>query len=188
MKFTVELEVADADLDRLVSATGITRAGMAAALPGHAKAAFAEYIEQYLGRRALNRGADILEHRLHLLIRNAYANQVPSEQQVSGLFQTTASQSRTLIRNTLSKFRFELEAALKSTVKGVLEAARHDTGQFHLSIRSAQVLDALKTRLEQSHPGEVPIARTPDASTWMLKRASYRALCTDFGATPVAER
>ncbi len=188
MKFSVEFEVVDADLDRLASATGLDRAHLAVALPGHAKAAFAEYIEQYLGRRALNRGTDILEHRLHLLIRHAYANQVPSEQQVSGLFQTTASQSRTLIRNTLSKYRFDLEAAVMATVKVVLEAARHDAGQFHLSIRSAQVLEALKMRLEQFHPGEVPIARTPEASTWMLRRASYRKLCTDFGATPVAEK
>lgn len=187
MKFTVELEVSDGDLDRLESATGVARGKLDKDLPGHAKAAFAEYIEQYLGRRALSRGSDILEHRLHLLIRHAYANQVPTEAQVSGLFQTTPAQSKTLIRNTLSKYRFDLDAALKATIKATLESGTWKKGEVQLSLRSAQVLEALKARLEQFHPAEVPIGRTPDASTWSLKRASYLKLCADFNATAVPE-
>lgn len=188
MRFNLDLEVDDADLDRLANATGIARANLAAGLQGHAKAAFAEYLEQYVGRRALSRGADILEHRLHLLIRHAFANEVPVDTQVSSLFQMTSSQSRTLIRNTLSKYRFDLEHALKATVRAVLEGAEFDDGSFRLTIRSAQVVDVLKARLEQFHPDEVPLTRTPEASTWSLKRASYRKLCADFDATPVAER
>ncbi|MFN3352948.1 MAG: hypothetical protein ACK4Z5_05005 [Brevundimonas sp.] len=188
MRFNLDLEVDDADLDRLVDATSIPGENLAAGLQGHAKAAFAEYLEQYVGRRALNRGTDILEHCLHLLIRHALNNEVPTEAQVSSLFQTTPSQSRTLIRNTLSKYRFELASALRATVKTVLEGARFKSGSFLLTIRSAQVVDVLKARLEQFHPGEVPLIRTTDASTWTLKRASYLKLCADFGATPVAER
>lgn len=188
MKFTVEMEVDDADLDRLANATGKPKDQLAQIMPGHAESAFREYVEQYLGRRALSRGSDILEHRLHLLIRYAYANQVPTESEVSGLFQTTASQSRALIRNTLSKYRFDLTAALEATVKAVLESARFKGGDFLLTVRSAQVLEAMRTKLEQSHPGEAPIVRTPDASTWTLKRGSYQALCKDFNAKPAPEK
>lgn len=188
MKFTIELEVDDADLDRLKDATGLADQTLATGLPGHARAAFAEYVAQYLGRRALTRGPDILEHRLHLLIRHAFGNQVPTEARVSALFQTNASQSRTLIRNTLSRYRFDLATALTATVKATLEAADPTKGGFLLDIKSTQVLEALKAHLEQTYPNEAPLTRTPDASTWTVKPASYTALCKSFGATEVKKK
>lgn len=188
MKFTVELEIDDGDLARLESATGKTGEALQDVLPKHAQAALTEYVAQYVGRRALSRGTDILEHRLHLLIRHAFDNEVPTEAQVSDLFQTTAAQSRTLIRNTLSRYRFDLATALEATVKATLEAAKPGKGVFLLEIKSAQVLDALKSKLEQEHPGQVPIARTRDASTWTLKPVSYAKLCGSFGATEVSAK
>lgn len=188
MEFTVELEVDDADLARLEAATGLKAQKLAEALPGHARAAFAEYVAQYLGKRSLSRGADILEHRLHLLIRNAFDNEIPTETQVSGLFQTTSTQSRTLIRNTLSRYRFDLAAALRTTVKKTLENAKPDNHHFLLDVQSSQVLDALKTTLEQNYPNEAPITRTPDASTWTLKPVSYASLCKAFDAKEVSDK
>jgi hypothetical protein len=99
--------------------------GNAADLPAkasdHAKAALTEYLESYLGRRAFSRGGDILEHRLSLLVKHAFGGKIPTAAQVSDLFQTTLSSSRTLIRNTFSKYRFTLGTVADAAAREVLE-------------------------------------------------------------------
>lgn len=61
-----------------------------------------------LGRRVFSRGSDLLGYQLSLLVRHAFGGRIPTATQVSDLFQTTLSTSRTLIRNTLSRYRYEL--------------------------------------------------------------------------------
>ena len=54
-------------------------------LSNYAKAAAAEYVEMFLGRKVFTRGSDIREYRLFLLIREVFGR-LPTEQQVSDLF------------------------------------------------------------------------------------------------------
>src|SRR6266702_5846176 len=68
-------------------------------LAPYTSAALTELVTMFLGQKVFSRGSDILEYRLLLLIQHAFANQIPDEQRVCRLFQTTATGSRSLIRS-----------------------------------------------------------------------------------------
>jgi hypothetical protein len=94
-----------------------------AVLASYATAALEEYTRMFIGQRAFTRGADIQEHRLFLLIKEPFENQIPDEQRVSNLFQTTATQSRSLIQSVMSKYQYELQDAINSSLTSTVQDA-----------------------------------------------------------------
>jgi hypothetical protein len=80
----------------------------------------------FLGQKVFRRGSDILEYRLFLLIEKALEGQIPDEQVVSNLFQTTPTESRSLIRSVMSKYQYQLRGAIEYSIRAILENASKD--------------------------------------------------------------
>lgn len=189
MRITIDMDISASDQKALMTALGCKAADLEANLGRHAKAALREYIECYLGRRAFSRGSDILEHRLVLLVHHAFEDKIPDDACVSRLFQTTLSASRTLIRNSLSKYRFQLEAAANASAKLLLEKvtwAGAGTSTYHTKAAAPNIIEVLNQRLVAEEPTLKVIARVPDsAGTYAINQYSYDKLCDVFGATKV---
>ena len=115
-----------------------------------ATAALTELTELFIGRKVFTRGSDFREYRLRLLLEQL-ADRVDlfDEGNVSNLFQTTSTQSRTLIRSTLAKYQFDLETALQKTALGALEKAweKSQDGSTMRFRASRNVTEELRNRL-----------------------------------------
>jgi hypothetical protein len=192
MRMTFDIELSGTDQDALIAALGLTERSLNASLSRHAKAALHEYIECYLGRRAFTRGSDILEHRLSLLVCHAFENDIPNDALVSRLFQTTLSASRTLIRNALSKYRYQLGAAAAASGKLLLEKvswAGSGSDTYHAKVAAPNLIEILNQRLLAADPTLKAITRLPDSvGTYAINQYSYDKLCDVFGATKVGRR
>lgn len=187
MHIQFDIDVDENDEAKLLAMLGGEAGDLPAKVSNHAKAALTEYLECYLGRRAYVRGTDILEHRLSLLVKHAFGGKIPTAAQVSDLFQTTLSASRTLIRNTFSKFRFELDGVAKEAAKAVLEGVTWaDAGTCNAQVAAPNLVELLNRRLLTANPGYKAIVRTQGAiGTYAVDRDAYQELCKLFGAAEV---
>jgi hypothetical protein len=189
LKISFDFDIPPGDIPALAAALGCPEADVAANLPGHAKAALGEYVEAYLGRRAFSRGSDILEHRLSLLIEHAYGNRVPSEAEVSNIFQTTLTSSRSLLRAALTKYRYRLKGAVVASATAALERAvwNKDDNQYTVEIHAANIVDYLNQRLATEFAGQKRISPAKDSiSIYAIAPGTYDELCRALKAKPVA--
>lgn len=152
-----------------------------------AAAALEEYARMFIGQRVFTRGADIAEYRLFLLIRGPFDNHIPDEQRVSDLFQTTATQSRSLIRSVMSKYQYELQEAINSSLKDAVHAAEPDEDDWTVNVSSENIVESLN-RVIGSIDGSLPQIekKRGTVSNYVLRRSSYMKLCERFGL-PIPE-
>lgn len=189
MRIEFDFDLGPNDREPLREALGCSDHEIEARLKLHAKAALHEYVEAYLGRRAFNRGTEILEHRLALLIEHAFDGALPDEEVVSHLFQTTPTTSRSLLRSTQSKYRYQLRESAGKTAKPLLEKAPWDGGQnaYQLGDLSSGMLQLLTKALSAAHPTAKPIERVTDTvAAYEASLETHKKLCAIFGATPKA--
>jgi hypothetical protein len=83
-------------------------------------AAVEEYVRMILGQRTFTRGSDLSEYRLFLLLKHAFASSVPPEAVVCRLFQLTPARARSLVRNVLAKYQYDLRNAIDTSLQKVL--------------------------------------------------------------------
>jgi hypothetical protein len=102
-----------------------------------------------LGQRVFTRGSDAREFRLLLLIKHAFDNHFPDDQRISDLFQTTLSESRSLIKSVSAKYQYELAGAKEATLKAVLDSAQERDDVWLLSVNSRTVVEQLNRDLVQ---------------------------------------
>jgi hypothetical protein len=133
----------------------------------------------FLGQRVYTRGSDIREYRLLLLVKHALGGRLPSETTVSRIFQTTESQSRSLIRSVMSKFQYELRAEIDATLKDTLASAHQETNDadYEVVIDSDNVIDELNRRI-QGIDGTLPAIQKKrgTASTYTLRPSAHARL------------
>src|SRR6266481_3704504 len=112
MKIEIDFSLTKAEAKQLADIIGAENVEkLAQAIAPHARAAIREYAQMFLGQKVYTRGSDIREFRLFLLIREAFGNKIPDEQDVCGLFQCSTNQARALIRAVMSKYQYELHNA-----------------------------------------------------------------------------
>jgi hypothetical protein len=164
---------------QLAGTLGVAVADLPEHLEAHANAAVEEYVRMFLGQRVYTRGSDIREYRLLLLIKHALGGRIPSEAEVSRLFQTTESQSRSLIRSVMSKFQYELREEIVQTLRETLsESGREsDEADYEVVIDSDNVVDELNRRI-QAIDGTLPAIQKKrgTASTYVLRPSSHDRL------------
>ena len=85
-----------------------------------AKASFTEYIKMLSGSGMPNRADESKQIRLYYLIQEHY-NIIPDDLNISSLFQITITQSKTLIKNTVSRYRVKLKNNILLTIMTLLE-------------------------------------------------------------------
>ena len=145
-----------------------------------AAAAVEEYCRMILGQKVFNRATDLREYRLLLLIKTLYHNTIPNEQAVSALFQTTPAESKTLIRSTTSKYKYELKEAVAETLKDIIaeaEPADEKDNKHRVVIKSATQVDELN-RILLLKDGTLPKIKKDagSVSQYIIEASSYEAL------------
>jgi hypothetical protein len=131
----------------------------------------------FLGQRVFTRGSDAREFRLLLLIKHAFENRFPDDQRISDLFQTTLSESRSLIKSVSAKYQYELAGAKEATLKTVLESAVQRDDVWLLSINSRTVVEQLNRDLVQLGSDLPPVRlKENTGSTYVVAVSSFEKL------------
>jgi hypothetical protein len=184
MAVSATLRLESSERARLRAILRCTDAELEEKLAPYATAALEEYVRMFIGARVFTRGSDMREYRLLLLMENVW-KRVPADNEVSALFQTTASQSRALIRAVLSKFRYDLAGTLETSVRSVIEdAKRIDDAELQLVIDSANLVDAINDRIQQLDATLPRLAQGEGVATHRLKQSAYERLCEALALKP----
>ena len=94
----------------------------------------------------------------------------------------TQSQSKTLLKNTVSRFRYKLDDILKSTMKSVIESAEFSNNTYLVVINSDVVRDELNMVITQNEPTFKPITkRKGSAGQYEISEDSHALLCRELG-------
>jgi hypothetical protein len=179
MEVTTSIQLPEAEQEELSKILNCTNDNMAETLSKFCAAALSEYVSMFLGQKVFRRGSDINEHRLFLLITHALGNRIPDEQEVCRLFQTSATESRALIRAVVSKYQYQLRNAIEASVRNVIESARQEGehGPYAVTVNSLNVVEELNRLLASIDGTLLQIAKKRGSvSTYEIAPSSYARL------------
>ena len=100
-----------------------TDAELETALRKLCKASFMEYIKMFKEKGLPTRADEVQQERLFFLLNHYFENHLPGENLISSIFQLTTSQSKTLLRNTKSRYRTKINNFIKTTSLATLNSA-----------------------------------------------------------------
>lgn len=185
--FQIDDEEFEKNQKELVKKTlKIEDAGIQEALNKIGKASLTEYLTMLVEGGMPSRADEAKQDRLLYLIESYFCDSLPTESQISTIFQLTQSQSKTLLKNTVSRFRNKLDYVLANTMRAVLEAAEHSNNTFLAVISSEVVKDELNMLITQNEPTYKPIIkRKGSAGQYEISEDSHALLCRVFGVNNV---
>lgn len=175
------ITLTEAEQNEIATILGCAVADLQTIMTTHARAAVEEYLTMYRGQKVLKRGTDILEYRLFLLIKYTFDGIIPDEQEVCSLFQTTLTESRSLIRAVMSKYQYLLKASIEDTMKQVLVRATrlNEEQDYSVVINSHNMINELNRLLADIDGNLTPVTKKKGSvSTYEIKPASYTQLNT----------
>ncbi|WP_141217052.1 hypothetical protein [Rhodococcus sp. 14-2483-1-2] len=178
------MELSAAERTQLSSAMGCVESDLDAQLGKVSKASEEEYVRMMLGQRVFTRGSDIRVFRLFLLVRHVYEGAIPSPGQVSAVFQTTTSESRSLLRAVRAKYQYELFEAINSSLRVVVgssvESADGD-GSRTFQCESEDLIEALNERVAR-HDGSLSrVSKVPgSAAAYSMRKSTYSKLVNEI--------
>jgi len=129
-----------------------------------ALAALTEYKEMLLGKGLPTRADEIKQHRLLHLVKHFYLGIIPTETEVSAMFQLTESESKSLIRNVKTRFRYQLESEIFNTSRATLTSAERVEDLHRVVIQSDNVLEELNRIIALNAPNFYPITKTRNSA------------------------
>jgi hypothetical protein len=177
MAISISLELTDDEQKQLAAIVGTEVAELDEALAPYAQAALEEYVRMFLGQRVFTRGSDAREFRLLLLTKHAFDTRFPDDQRISDLFQTTLSESRSLIRSVSAKYQYDLAGAKEATLKAALDSAERRDDTWLLSINSKTVVEQLNRDLVQLSSDLPPVRlKENTGSTYVVAESSFEKL------------
>jgi hypothetical protein len=187
MQLTFNLDLSDDEKAKISTILGCSAAELNTCLNSYFAASIKEYLTMFRGQKVFKRGSDMLEYRLMLLIETAFNGVIPDERTVSSLFQTTVTESRSLIRSVLSKYQYQLKKNVHRTLNASLNRATQLEGSqnFTVVINNQNVVNELNKALADIDGGLPPVVRKKGSiSTYEIFPSSYTELCAKFGDTP----
>jgi hypothetical protein len=154
-------------------------------LTAYTDAASEEYVRMILGQRVLTRGQDIREYRLCLMITHVFGGRLPSEQRISALFQTTSTQSRALLRAVMSKYQYELQDAIRGSLRDELHTAKQpDSGWIGDAVHGLPPPHREETSVTKTAPDYADFTNTKTVLTsentqhiGIIRKSEYNGLC-----------
>lgn len=186
MRIEFDLLLSPAEITEIAQIIGTPTSSLPTAMAGYAASALQEYLAMMRGQKALNRVAEIREHRLVLLVENVFGT-MPDEQTISRIFQTTAAGSATLLRSAMSTYQYRLRDPIDRTLKADLERAVAETvtGPYLVTMNSTSMIEQLNKRLAAIDGSLASVSKKRGSvSTYEITKCSYEHLCTVLGATP----
>jgi len=140
-------------LDRQLVKDSLSVDDMDLAFTKICKSAFMEYMKMFKEKGIPSRADEVKQERLFFMLNYYYINRVPSENEISTIFQLTATQSRSLLRNTKSKYRTKINGFIKSTLLTTLNSARqNDNGDYDFVCTSQSNIEDLNQIVAQKGP------------------------------------
>ena len=159
-----------------------------AAINKIAKASLTEYLTMLVEGGMPNRADEAKQDRLLYLIQSYFQEALPTESQISTMFQLTQSQSKTLLKNTVSRFRHKLDDVLINTMKSVINSADYANEMYLVVINSDVVKDELNMLITQNEPTFKPIIkRKGSAGQFEISEDSYALICRELGLNAAVE-
>lgn len=163
MDITITLTLAElsaADQTLIKESLGITtQQELEDALTKITKASFMEYLKMFKEKGLPTRADEMQQERLFFLLLYYYENTLPSENELSSIFQLTQSQSRTLLRNTKSRYRTKISTFIKNTlletINSATQAAINEPYEFICT--SPTTVEELNLIISQKGPTLAPI-------------------------------
>jgi|SRR5271154_2386872 len=147
------------------------------------KAAALEYVNMFVETGMPSKADEVRQARLYFLICHYYQLRLPSEFELASIFQLTPSQSRTLLRNTRSRYRTKIASQVENSAKDVLASAKknNDSGKWEMLVSSNVILEELNLTIAKKKPGLNPIHLKKDSAgqyeadedTYNLLKAEY---------------
>ncbi|MBT0397329.1 hypothetical protein ISO77_17555 [Morganella morganii subsp. morganii] len=179
MDITIKIELDEKDFQEIATILNCDECLIPDTMEKLAIASIHEYLTMIRGQKVFKRGTDILEYRLFLLIQHHFKDKIPEEREVSALFQTTLTESRSLIRAVISKYQYLLRASVNNTMKAVLENASQESEEdpYEVIINSQNIVDELN-KLIADIDGTLPSVakKRGSVSTYEIKNSSYKKL------------
>ena len=183
----VEMKIPDStinadDMDILKKSLGIKGNGdMDQVFPKLTKSAFFEYLKMFLENGMSHSADEVRQDRLYFLIQNYYCDRIPTEAEVSSIFQLTNSQSKTLLRNTISRYRTKIEYQIHESLRAVVEEMdrSNPSDPYEVVIESDIILEELNEFVKQNGPTLTPIHKKMGcACKYKIKKDTYKLLKT----------
>lgn len=187
----VEIEIPDdlftpEELQKLTALlTNVNKEDFPKALQKVVHAALSEYKEMFLGQGLPSRADEIQQHRLFYLIKRFFCGRIPTEAEVSRMFQLTRPRSTSLIRFTMTRFRYSLETEVNNTLREIVRAAKKDkkNKRYTVVIQSENMVNELNLIIAADAPNLDPVSRSPhSAKLYQIAQDSYDVLCKRLGA------
>jgi hypothetical protein len=183
MNIEFEVQLSDEEQEQLSEIIGCDVDDLSDTLSSYCSAAAEEYVRMFLGQRVFTRGADFREYRLFLLIKHVFDNRIPGEQTISDLFQTTATRSRSLSKSVMSKYQYELSAAIDKTLEDTLAQAdqKEEGGHYLVTIENKNIVSSINQVLASIDGGLPQMSKKRGSvSTYKLQPSSYKKLLSHF--------
>lgn len=152
------------------------------ALKNIALAALTEYKEMLLGKGLPTRADEIKQHRLFHLVKHYFQGVIPTEAEVSSMFQLTETESRALIRNVRTRFRYQLEGEILTTLQQTVVSAELNGDKYHVVIQSDNVLEELNRVVSSNAPQLDPITKVRgSARKYQISEDTFDLLSNSLG-------
>ncbi|MDR7870205.1 MAG: hypothetical protein RIN55_05050 [Tissierellaceae bacterium] len=189
LNFTVSLDENEQNL--LKQIFDCNNDALIAKLEKISKASTIEYLKMILGQKVFTRGQDIKEYRLYLLIRYLFNGIIPDEQVITTLFQTTNSESRSLLKSVLAKYQYELKESINDTINLILQNdIQHDEEKdiYYVSNIALNIVDEMNKTLSSIDGSLNQInKRRSSLQTFDITPSAYEALCAYCGISQEGE-
>ena len=173
-----ELSVADQAL--ISDCLGLTGNNeLKGALARLSKTAFMEYIKMFKEKGLPTRADEVQQERLFFLLNHYFQNRLPGENEISSIFQLTQSQSRTLLRNTKSRYRTKIKDLIKNTLRTTLISENQpvDDNPIEFGCTSQSTIEELNSIVSQKGPTLQPIEKIRgQASEYSCAVSTYNLL------------
>lgn len=189
-KIAFEIELASSDVSLLTTILNCNESELNDKLNTIGNAAFEEYIKMILGQKVFTRGRDMLDYRLFVIIKHLFAGKIPDEQEICGLFQTTITESRSMIKSITSKYQYELKLMIEETLKKEVEnISAFDEYTYKITKNNQFIINELNRILGIIDPMSDLIEKdAKKASLYLLKESSYLELCKHYNVKAKAPK
>lgn len=150
-------------------------------IEGICMAAIAEYFEMMLGKQVPTRANEIQERRLFHLLKHYFDGRIPSEAEISAIFQLTESGSRSLLRNVRTRFKFDLKEEMDFTIKSTLLQAVSTNDSYRVVIQSDNILEELRQVVSMKGAKLEQISKVKgSAGLYNIPEDTFDLLCTNY--------
>ncbi len=187
MDITTSIEISSGEKNQLSEIFKCAPENIEKTLNIISSAAMEEYTNMILGKNSYQRGTDIREYRLFLLIKRFFTERLPNEEMVTRIFQTTTRQSRTLLRSVASKYQYELKSIINKTISGLVEdieivPSKKADSLFIINTNSRFFIELMNEKIANLNVTLPPIQLRLDCtSSYTIKKSAYLALSKEYG-------